>query len=118
MGKTKSLAILLGTLVTVIAIISSRIWSGKFKVLQDMSSEFKFVKRDEEDFGSGLLLHDIEEISHALYLHGNQLKALNPTSDHRTNVVSNYGLLEARNKFKIQDSPQKDKKHQYGIGGL
>lgn len=75
-----------------------------------MSSELKFVKRDEEDFGSGLLLHDIEEISHALYLHGNQLKALNPTSDHRTNVVANYGLLEARNKFKIQDSPQKDKK--------
>ncbi|XP_073316500.1 protein PLASTID MOVEMENT IMPAIRED 1-RELATED 1-like isoform X2 [Primulina huaijiensis] len=72
-----------------------------------MSSELKFVKTDEEDFGGGRLLHDIEEISHALCLHGNQLKALNPTSDHRTNVVSKYGLLEPRNKFKIQD---KDKK--------
>ncbi|XP_073130653.1 protein PLASTID MOVEMENT IMPAIRED 1-RELATED 2-like isoform X2 [Henckelia pumila] len=75
-----------------------------------MSSELNFVKTDKEEFGGGLLLHDIEEISHALYLHGNQRKALNPTSDHRINVVAKYGLLEARNKFKIQDSPQKDKK--------
>ncbi|XP_073304711.1 protein PLASTID MOVEMENT IMPAIRED 1-RELATED 1-like isoform X1 [Primulina huaijiensis] len=76
----------------------------------DMSSELKFAKMGGEDLDGGLFLHDIEEISQALYLHGNQRKALNPTSDHRINVVPKYGFSESRNKFKIHDSPLKDKK--------
>lgn len=75
-----------------------------------MSSEVESTKGDDEDFSCGLLLHDIEEISKALYLHKSPREAFNSSYDHRRDVVAKNGISESKSDVIIQDSLHKDKK--------
>lgn len=75
-----------------------------------MSAKVESTQSDDEDFGCGLLLRDIEEISKALYLHKSPLDAFNSTSAQRQNVAAKTGISESKPDVIIRDSPQKDKK--------
>ncbi|KAL8054403.1 hypothetical protein ABFS82_05G137400 [Erythranthe guttata] len=76
-----------------------------------MASEVKPTKGDDGDFGCGVLLRDIEEISKALYLHKMPRKTFNSSLDHPRNVADNKtDISEPKSNVIIQDSSQKDNK--------
>ncbi|PIN21541.1 hypothetical protein CDL12_05751 [Handroanthus impetiginosus] len=74
-----------------------------------MSSRVESTMGDNEDFCSGYLLRDIEEISKALYLHKNLPKALSSSSDHHSDMATKTGKI-SKSKAIIQGSSHKDKK--------
>ncbi|KAL8498916.1 hypothetical protein ACS0TY_022036 [Phlomoides rotata] len=75
-----------------------------------MSSEVESSRCDDEDFGCGLLLRDIEEISKALYVHKSPHEAFNASYNHRRDVVAKTGISESKSDVITHDPLHKEKK--------
>ncbi|CAI9755735.1 unnamed protein product [Fraxinus pennsylvanica] len=75
-----------------------------------MSSKVESWKNYGEEFSSGHLLRDIEELSKALYLHKTLPKSLNSSPNHRHDVAAKTRSPKQKSEVVIQDSSHKDKK--------
>ncbi|CAA3001722.1 protein PLASTID MOVEMENT IMPAIRED 1-RELATED 1-like [Olea europaea var. sylvestris] len=75
-----------------------------------MSSEVESWKNYAEEFNSGHLLRDIEELSKALYLNQTLPKSLNSSPNHRPDVAAKTRSPERKSEVVIRDLSYKDKK--------